>query len=98
MTPLEAMKALKENDLEAELAVIDYIEQAKRILHEGLPGAAQAIINLSKFANSEQIKLAAAKYVIDRGLGPVNGKSTNDNENDPISKLINDIMENERRV
>jgi hypothetical protein len=57
-------------------------EAAKRIFKEGLVPAAQAIVRIASYGTSESVQLNAAKYVIDRNLGPLAlvGKVQNEDE------------------
>lgn len=61
------------NALSEERDVMGYdeTEQAERIFKENLPAVAQAVVKLSRSAQSETVRLNAAKYVIDRNLGKI---------------------------
>jgi len=53
----------------------DPIEAAKKILRDGAPFAASAITTMSTDeAIAPSVRLNAAKYIIDRQLGPVGGQ------------------------
>jgi hypothetical protein len=43
----------------------------RRLFDENSTGAAMTIINLSKAASSERIRLDASKYIVERVLGPL---------------------------
>jgi hypothetical protein len=67
---------------------------ALRILREGLVPAAQSIVHLAAYSASESVKLSAAKYVIDRNLGPI-AKAGNNGDEDMWQTLIDTIMRQE---
>lgn len=66
--PIEALKSLV-----AERALSNDetpVEQAKRLFGENLPLAVLAICHMATYSPIEAIRFNAAKYVVDRTMGP----------------------------
>ncbi len=64
----EDVKAL---EMERDILGDDEETQAIRILKENLPTVVHAVVKLARTAQSETVRLNAAKYVIDRNLGKI---------------------------
>jgi hypothetical protein len=64
----EEIKALAE---EREILGGDETAQAERILKENLPQITQSLVKLARSAQSESVRLNAAKYIVDRNLGRI---------------------------
>lgn len=52
-----------------------HVERSKRILEEGATVAAMSIVQLSRQATNENLRLRAATYILDRVLGTDKGAS-----------------------
>jgi hypothetical protein len=79
------------DDLNESAMFSETTEQAaSRIIREGAPFAATTIVNLaSDDAVSPTVRLNAAKYIIDRNLGPV-GKDT---AVDELESFLNELQD-----
>lgn len=65
-------------------------ELSRRIFREGLVDASQSIVHIACYGSSDSVKLAAAKYVVERNLGPiVTGK---DGDKDKWDDLMEHIL------
>jgi len=69
----------------------DEYQQAERILKENLPAVTQSVIKLARGAQSETVRLNAAKYVIDRNLGRITEPEVG--ENDPLHDFMTGVTE-----
>ncbi len=71
---------------------------AKRLFQENAAAAAQSIIKTAVHGSTEKVRFDAAKYVLDRALGPVSlvGKDDND-ELDPLEAAVHQLMGNQGR-
>ena len=64
--------------------------QAESILKENLPQIVQSVVKLARSAQSETVRLGAAKYIIDRNLGRIS-EPTSD-EGDKLHDFMKDIV------
>lgn len=65
-------------------------QAATRIIRESAPFAAQAISDLATDDTvSPSVRLNAAKYIIDRNLGPVNATTTGHDELEAFLEELN---------
>jgi len=70
---------------EAEYTVTDddaALSEAKHILRTGIVDAARSIVHLTSHSESEQVRLNAAKYLLDRTVG------VSASDDDPIDNLV----------
>ena len=89
--PDEALESLK---MERQLAPDESEEQiAKKLFRENLVTATQAICHLAVYGMNEKLRFDAAKYVVERNLGPA---GYDGGVKDPIEDLIADIIKFER--
>jgi hypothetical protein len=73
----------------------DEVALAERIFRENLPVAAQAICHLARTATSQNMRMAAAKYVVERNLGRVVDPSSLPTKGeDPWDKLLAGTISN----
>ena len=82
------VKALAE---EREIFGTDLQQQAERILQENLPAVVQSVVKLSRAAESENVRLSAAKYIIDRNLGKITDPAL-PKEDDPTRRLLDGVV------
>jgi hypothetical protein len=74
--PVEALRSLTvENAFDGSESPHDL---AKRLLGENLPMSVLAICHMATYSPNETIRFNAAKYVVDRTLGPAERMATPD--------------------
>lgn len=73
-------------------------DELSRRLSAGAALGVQTLVDLCQNARSEQVKLAAARELVDRGFGPVMSRSANLNVNvqDDLASLIKRLDEEDR--
>jgi hypothetical protein len=85
----EDVKAL---EMERDILGDDVEQQAIRILKENLPTVVHSIVKLARTAQSETVRLSAAKYVVDRNLGRITDPDTGDD--DMLRKVLEGVTVN----
>jgi hypothetical protein len=80
--PDEALASLK---MERQVTSESEEVIARRIFRENLVQATQAICHLATYGLNEKIRLDAAKYVVERGLGRLGEDAGNE---DPFETLL----------
>jgi len=84
----EALAALVD-DKSSSPATSDQ-ELARKVLQEGAPAAAKAVVHLALHSASENTRFRAAQYVLDRTLGKP-GDDLRDKGEDPLNKFLQEI-------
>jgi hypothetical protein len=64
-------------------------EIAERLFEENVVGATLSLINIARNASSDSVRLNAAKYVVDRVLGP--SRKDSPLEVNPLDALIEEM-------
>lgn len=70
----------------------DIIITSERILRQSLGGAILAISKLARASKNDKIKLDAAKYIIDRNLGPLAQVNPVGGKKNPLEELLGDVV------
>lgn len=72
-----------------------FFDQARRTLTEALPLAALELTRLAQNGDTDKIRLDAAKYLIDRGLGPIAQSylASAGKIDDPIKELLANVVD-----
>lgn len=83
----EEVQALRE---EREVFSLDETQQAEKIFKENLPAVAHSVVKLARTAQSEAVRLNAAKYVVDRNLGKIVEPDLG--EQDMIKELLQGVV------
>jgi hypothetical protein len=68
-------------------------ELARKILMQAAPGAAQSVAWLSSYAGNENVRLSAAKYIIDGVIG--GGFKVTGGADDLLIALVNKLADND---
>ncbi len=86
--PAKAVEALAE-----ERQVLDETPkvQSKRIIEEGAPTAAHALVYLAAHSENEKTRLDAAKYILERTHGRVKEQETDEND-DPFERFLAGVI------
>lgn len=68
---------------------------ARRLFEENAAAAAQSIIKTAVHGSTEKVRFDAAKYVLERALGPTaNPYDRAANDNDPLEAAVQELMGN----
>lgn len=77
--PWDPISALKNLTMDYALTNIKTPEEmAKKLLKENLPVAVMAICHMATYSDSEPMRFSAAKFVVERTMGPAERPSTID--------------------
>lgn len=91
MSPEDHVKALAEpGSIEATVSELDAKAKARQLLLEALPQATMSLIEIASACPNQNVRLKAATYIVERGLGPV-AKGAAKGEADPIGDLVEEI-------
>lgn len=72
------------------------VSLAKRLFKENAAAAAQSIIKTAVHGSTEKVRFDAAKYVLERALGPaaLAFKDNEDGELDPLEAAVQELQRN----
>lgn len=92
---LQAAMQMEQTVFGRDLSVGASVSLAKRLFKENAAAAAQSIIKTAIHGSTEKVRFDAAKYVLERALGPVSqvGKDE-DGELDPLEAAVHQLMGN----
>lgn len=76
-------------NMEQDALGLNETQLAEKILLESLPAVTHSVIKLARSAQSENVRLSAARYVIDRNLGKI-GDALPEGE-DPVGDLLKGV-------
>ena len=68
---------------------LDMLKLAQKYLERGSALAAQSIVHLAIHSPNERVRLAAAKEVLTRTMGPANDQAAQ--QTDPLTRLVKAI-------
>lgn len=89
----DPIRALKNLTMEHALSSTDTPQTiAKRLLEENLPVAVMAIAHLATYSETEVIRLNAARFVVERTMGPAERNMTNDGKH-AWDDIYNDVVD-----
>lgn len=75
--PWDPIQALKNLTMEHALeSVVSPEDMAKRLFKENLPLAVMAICHLATYSDTEMMRFQAAKFVVERTMGPAEKVAT----------------------
>lgn len=94
---LEAAMKMEQTVFGRDLSTGASKKLAKRLFEENAAAAAQSIIKTAIHGSTEKVRFDAAKYVLERALGPVNlaFKDTGD-EDAPLEAAMKQLMGNSK--
>jgi len=87
----EYNKALESEWGQEESSTDDKIESARTIFRNALPDAAETLVTLSKFADSESVKASCARFIYTSVVGKPDGSA----KDDPVESLIKQLTADE---
>lgn len=93
---LQAAMQMEQTVFGRDLSVGASVSLAKRLFKENAAAAAQSIIKTAIHGSTEKVRFDAAKYVLERALGPVSaaGKDEGDGELPPLEAAVQKLMGN----
>jgi hypothetical protein len=92
---LQAAMAMEETVFGRDLSSGASKKLAKRLFDENAAAAAQSIIKTAIHGTTEKVRFDAAKYVLDRALGPVATPFDRaDDPEAPLESAMNELMGN----
>jgi len=66
----------------------DLDEVAKKVLRKGLVPSIQSIVDVAMHSSDEKQRMIAARYVVDRNLGPLTSANPLTRAEDPLEALF----------
>lgn len=96
---LQAAMQMEQTVFGRDLSTGASVSLAKRLFKENAAAAAQSIIKTAIHGSTEKVRFDAAKYVLERALGPVSavGKDEGDGELPPLEAAVQKLMGNTGR-
>lgn len=92
---LQAAMQMEQTVFGRDLSVGASVSLAKRLFKENAAAAAQSIIKTAIHGSTEKVRFDAAKYVLERALGPASqAPKDEDGELEPLEAAVQALMGN----